>query len=264
MAELFLVHWHAAEAAEKAARLEAAGHRVRYGWEQCGQPARAVRAELPELVLIDLARLPSHGREMAQWVRSTKATAGVGVIFLEGADEAKNERARRDFPEFEVASWRGVRGAVKRALAQRARGGRRAGPAPSASGYSGTPLPKKLGLKAGGRLALLGAPDDFEATLGPLPEGVSVRRQARGPVDVIVLFVRRAAELERRFPAAQRALAEGGGLWVAWPKQSSGVVSDLSQAAVQAVGLDAGLVDNKICAIDATWSGQRFMRRRVR
>ena len=131
----------------------------------------------------------------------------------------------------------------------------------STSGYSGTPLPKKLGIKAGSRVALVSAPDGFDETLGALPDGVQVRRQARGKSDVIVFFVTRAAELSRRFATLARALEPDGGLWVAWPKKSAGVATDVVFEVVQRVGLDAGLVDNKVCAIDETWSGLRFVHR---
>jgi hypothetical protein len=128
------------------------------------------------------------------------------------------------------------------------------------AGYSGTPLPKKLGIKAGLRVGLIGAPDVFAGTLGSLPPGVEVRTQARGRFDVVV-FVTRAAELERRFAALARAIEPDGGLWVAWPKRASGVPTDLCFESVQRVGLEAGLVDNKNCAIDDTWSGLRFVYR---
>jgi hypothetical protein len=128
-------------------------------------------------------------------------------------------------------------------------------------GYSGTPLPKKLGIKEGHRVALLRPPDGLHNSLRPLPDGAAVRTQARGPLDVIVFFVTRRAELERRFDGLRRALDPAGGLWIAWPKKPSGVATDLDQAAVMEVGLAAGLVDNKVCAIDETcpgsdsWSG---------
>ena len=97
--------------------------------------------------------------------------------------------------------------------------------------------------------------------LGPLPTGAQLRTGARGRCDVVVFFVTRRAELARRFPSFVRALEPDGGLWVAWPKKTSGVATDLAFDAVQGAGLDAGLVDNKVCAIDATWSGLRFVRR---
>jgi len=127
------------------------------------------------------------------------------------------------------------------------------------SGYSGTPLPRKLGIGAGTRIAVISAPAGFDGVLGALPDGVQLRRQARGRLDVIVFFVTRRAELARRFGGFARALQPDGGLWVAWPKKTSGVATDLGFDAVQGVGLDQGLVDNKVCAIDDTWSGLRFV-----
>jgi hypothetical protein len=129
------------------------------------------------------------------------------------------------------------------------------------AGYSGTPLVRKLGIKPDSRLALVGAPSGFEKTLGELPRGVSVRRRAQPPCDVIVAFFERGARLRPRLPALMRALQPAGGLWIAWPKRASGVETDLSEDLVREAGLDAGLVDNKVCAIDETWSGLRFVSR---
>lgn len=129
------------------------------------------------------------------------------------------------------------------------------------AGYSGTPLTRKLGIRPGARLALVNAPDDFEAVLGELPDGVAVARRPRGRRDVIVAFFVRRAELERRLPALRGALEPDGGLWLAWPKRSSGVETDISETDIRELGLAAGLVDNKICAIDQIWSGLRFVYR---
>ncbi len=129
------------------------------------------------------------------------------------------------------------------------------------AGYSGTPLFKKLGIREGTRVGLAGAPEGFEAALEPLPEKARVGRRIAGQQDVIVLFVKRRADLERRFPQLARRLDPAGGLWVAWPKKASGVATDLAFEPVQRVGLDAGLVDNKVCAVDETWSGLRFVYR---
>jgi len=131
----------------------------------------------------------------------------------------------------------------------------------TSAGYSGTPLPRKLGIKAHARVGLIGAPYDFDEVLGELPPGVSVRRRARGTFDVIVVFVQKRSELERRLPVLKKALDQAGGLWVAWPKRSSGVATDLGERIVRELGLASGLVDNKVCAIDATWSGLRFVYR---
>ena len=127
------------------------------------------------------------------------------------------------------------------------------------AGYSGTPLAKKLGIKPGHAIALPSAPEGFEALLGELPDGVRIAARLTAPLDVIVFFTRRRAELERRLPALRRAMDPAAGLWIAWPKGSSGVETDLTGNVTREVGLAAGLVDNKVCAIDETWSGLRFV-----
>ena len=129
----------------------------------------------------------------------------------------------------------------------------------SPAGYSGTPLPRKLGIAEGARVAFLNAPDDFSDTLGALPEGVVARPRDRGPFDVIVFFTKSRADLERRLPALRRAMDPAAGLWVAWPKLSSGVETDLTENVARELGLANRLVDNKVCAIDETWSGLRFV-----
>jgi hypothetical protein len=129
------------------------------------------------------------------------------------------------------------------------------------AGYSGTPLVRKLGIKLGHRVALVNPPPDFPATLTPLPSDVELCEDVRGSTrfDVIVFFAPDTASLRRRFDALARRLTPAGGLWVAWPKKSSGVPTDLSDGVVRTVGLDAGLVDNKVCAVDDVWSGLRFV-----
>lgn len=130
------------------------------------------------------------------------------------------------------------------------------------AGYSGTPLPRKLGIKPGARVGLLGAPDGFDSTLGPLPEAVTVgRRLGSRPYDVIVAFFVRRSLFERRLPELAAALDPAGGLWIAWPKRASGVATDVTEDVVRTLGLGAGLVDNKVCAIDGVWSGLRLVYR---
>jgi hypothetical protein len=128
-----------------------------------------------------------------------------------------------------------------------------------AAGYSGTPLPRKLGMKEGSRVAVLSAPDDFDATLGPLPDGVVVRRRLRGPLDVVVFFTTSRAKLDRRIDALRAALDPAGRLWVAWPKRASGVATDVTESVVREIALAHRLVDNKVAAVDATWSGLQLV-----
>ena len=129
------------------------------------------------------------------------------------------------------------------------------------AGYSGTPLARKLGIKAGARVALVRAPDGFEETLEPLPDGVRLRTQARATQDVVLFFATRVAELERRFDGLANAIAPNGGLWIAWPKGTANVATDLRESVVRDLGLAHGLVDNKVCAVDEVWSGLRFVYR---
>jgi len=128
-----------------------------------------------------------------------------------------------------------------------------------AAGYSGTPLPRKLGIKEGSRVVMLSAPDDFDATLGPLPDRVVVRRRLRGPLDVVVFFTTSRAQLERRIDALRAALDPAGRLWVAWPKRASGVAADVTEDVVREIALAHRLVDNKVAAVDATWSGLQLV-----
>ena len=129
------------------------------------------------------------------------------------------------------------------------------------AGYSGTPLVKKLGIRPGHRLALVDAPAGFSDTLGELPEGVEVRAdlRGRGAFDVIVFFAESRSHLRQHFAPLAGRLTPAGGLWVAWPKKASGVATDLTEDEVRSVGLEAGLVDNKVCAVDDIWSGLRFV-----
>ncbi len=127
------------------------------------------------------------------------------------------------------------------------------------AGYSGTPLPRKLGIRERSRVAVLGAPEGFADTLAPLPAGAALESIGAGPCDVIVVFATERNGLARDLPSALRALGRAGGLWIAWPKRAAGTRTDLSEAAVREIGLAAGLVDNKVCAVDAVWSGLRFV-----
>jgi hypothetical protein len=129
------------------------------------------------------------------------------------------------------------------------------------AGYSGTPLPKKLGIKPESTLALVSAPEDFDATLGELPEGVHTKDRAGGRADVVVAFFTERSKLEKRLGPLAKVIHPDGGLWVAWPKRASGVSTDITEDVVRELGLAGGLVDNKVCAIDDTWSGLRLVYR---
>ena len=130
-----------------------------------------------------------------------------------------------------------------------------------AAGYSSRTLVQKLGIKPHTRIAVMGAPRGYRSILGPLPPGVTTTDTLRGTLPFIHFFAKQRAALESRFPMLERALTTDGALWISWPKQSSGVVTDLTEDGVRAVALGHGLVDVKVCAVDETWSGLKLVRR---
>ena len=253
-----LIHWSATETAERAERIRAAGYVVDAAAFGGGAELRSLRQRPPLAVVIDLTRLPMQGRDVGLAIRHAKATRHVPLVFVEG-DREKLERVRRQLPDATYATWRGIRGALARAIAQPPASP--AVPVSALAGYSGTPLPKKLGIKAGAVVALVGAPQGFRATLGDLPDGVRLVGRSGTRCDLTLWFLRSRAELERSISRIV-AQAARGPVWIAWPKQSSGLATDLTQQPVREAGLAAGLVDYKVCAIDATWSGLLFTRRR--
>jgi hypothetical protein len=253
-----LFHWNAPEAEERAESLRRAGFVPSVVTGDGGAALVAIRREPPDAFVIDLARLPSHGREVGLALRSYRDTRRVPIVYVGGEGE-KVERIRSLLPDATYTpSWAGIGPAVRRAMRNAPEDPVR--PASVLAGYSGTPLPKKLGVRAGTRVGLSGAPPGFEATLGALPEGATVHRDLRGPRDLVLWFVRSADGLARGLPRHLRH-GEGGGLWILWPKKASGRSSDLSQTVVRGAAMAAGLVDFKVCAVDATWSGLRFSRR---
>ncbi len=133
----------------------------------------------------------------------------------------------------------------------------------TAAGYSGTPLPRKLGIKEGFRVALVGAAEGFGPELEPLPDGVHLMRRlpAGAEVDLALLFVTSRHQLATRFPALAPHLPPAGALWVAWPKRSSGVATDLTEDVLRDVCLPLGWVDTKVCAVTDVWSGLKFVLR---
>lgn len=129
------------------------------------------------------------------------------------------------------------------------------------AGYSGTPLAKKLDIRPGHNVGLVNAPDAFERALDGLPDSAKVTRSSAysGRFDVLVCFFSERAVLQTAFPSLLKRIGPDGSLWLAWPKKSSGVATDLNENHLREIGLPTGLVDNKVCAIDDTWSGLRFV-----
>jgi CheY-like chemotaxis protein len=253
-----LIGWNDEHTAVRARFLRKAGLDV-VAERLDGSNYRVIRKSPPDAFVIDLSRLPSHGREVALALREWKNTRRIPIVFVDGAAE-KVARIQRELPDATFAPWSRVRSAIRQAIANPPIEPVR--PSARPGGYSGTPLPKKLGIKSDVTVALIDAPSDFEKTLGELPAGARVSRGLKGGGDMVVWFVHERDELRRRVGEIGAA-AGSGGVWIAWPKKTSGMKTDVSECDVRESGLDAGLVDFKVCAIDSTWSGLRFAKRKA-
>jgi hypothetical protein len=131
--------------------------------------------------------------------------------------------------------------------------------------YSGTPLPRKLGIKPGMSMAVLNAPPNLDGILGQLPDGVTTSRRLRDHRDLVLVFVTRQTDLASRIPALTSAIAPDGMIWVAWPKRASKIPTDITEDLIREIVLPAGdLVDVKVCAIDEIWSGLKLVIRKER
>ncbi len=262
MHRIQLIHWNRVEAEERARRLQAGGYEVAFDVPNVLDLLRALRREPPAAVVIDLGRLPSQGRDVAVGLRAHAATRGVPIVFV-GGDPAKVELIRSQLPDAAYTTWEQVESDLAQAIAAPPQN-----PLAMKSqmdGYAGKPLVVKLGIKPGMRVALAGAPEGFPAALGELPPGVELflaaGPQACSGSALIVWFVRTSRQLAEGMEG-MAALVDKNSLWIAWPKKGSPLTSDVGEQPVREAGLAAGLVDFKICAIDATWSGLCFRRRK--
>ncbi len=259
---VFFIHWNTAEARERVATTRVPGFTIEYEPLENGTSSAAwkrLRQDLPDVVLIDLSRLPSHGREIALALRSAKKTFYVPIVFV-GGERAKVEATRAKVKDAIYCEWQGVAAALGCAVTAPPKPVER----PKDLGSS-SPLWKKLGIKEGSRVFLVDAPDTFDAALGDLPKAVAITRgsgerhgKGAATFDVIVCFVRTRAELALKVKRHEERVGRPGGLWIAWPKKASKVRTDVTEDVVREIALPRGLVDNKVCSIDSTWSGLRL------
>jgi len=219
-----------------------------------------LRANPAAAVLIDLDRLPSHGREVAVSLRNSKSTRHIPIVFAGGLEE-KVGRIRQELPDAFFTDWTKVvpvlRKALKSAHAEPVQ------PIAHMDRYAGSSLVKKLGFKPKMKAALLGAPESFGETLGELPEGVDLQNKLTSFTTMALWFVRSRRELETETEFLSARLPEGASVWIIHPKKTGRYRVDFNQNDVRAAGLAAGLVDYKVCAVDKDWSGLKFARRKV-
>jgi hypothetical protein len=258
MERVQLIHWNAKEAAERADRIRVLGYGVEHDLVGGSAFVRRLGSNPPAAIVIDLSRLPSQGRDLALLLRKRKATRQVPLVFV-GGDAAKVARVKELLPDAVYTTWARIGDALEGAVANPPKDP--VVPESQSAAYAGKPLCEKLGIKEHMSVGLANAPEGFQATLGDLPAGVQVHPRVDEAYDLTIWFTRSGDELERGI-AEMVAHAEPGALWIAWPKRASRLRTDLTQQRVREVGLAAGLVDYKICAIDRTWSGLLFTKRR--
>jgi CheY-like chemotaxis protein len=257
MRRVRLIHWKAEEARDRIAQLESAGYEVDYEALTFGL-LRIIRDHPPAAVVIDLTRMPSHGREVAFTLRDGKKTRHIPLVFI-GGEPDKVEKLRAALPDATYTDWERFRSPLKKAIASPPVSP--VTPPTMMDRYANTPLVKKLGIRPNFSVAVLRAPDDFEHTLGDLPAGVVFNEGMRGACDLALWFVRSSRDLESGIGRMSES-APAGGVWIIYPKQASGMSTDLTQQLVRETGLAHGLVDFKVCAVDKTWTGLKFCRRR--
>ena len=240
------------------ARLAAAGYAIDRQPVTGPDDLKCIARQPPCAVVIDLDRAPARGRDIALALRQRVATRRIPIVFV-ASDRAVFTRLKALPTETMHAAPEDVVTAVASALAMPPSG---AAPVPAATaGYSGTPLPRKLGIKPGMRVVLVKPPDGFTGILEPLPADVTLRTANRGARDVTLWFTRSRRELERGMDRMAQS-ADDGRLWIVWPKKTSPLAADHTGEDVRRVGLAAGLVDFKVCVVDEDWSGLAFVRRR--
>jgi CheY-like chemotaxis protein len=254
MTKIKLIHWKPEELEDRASKLRAAGYHVDASLDSGPRVFKTLTKDPPAAIVIDLSRLPSQGRDFAIILRSRKSTREIPIVFVEG-DSAKVESIRELLPDATYTTWDQVSEILPEAIANPP-----TDPIVYESafaGYAGKPLFQKLGIKPAMSVSLINSPPGFEHLLEGRPPSVKLVENSDLDSDLTIYFCRSAGELGEQIEDIVRQ-SQSGPVWIAWPKQKSGLSSDLTQQIVRQMGLDCGLVDYKICSFDETWSGLLF------
>jgi CheY-like chemotaxis protein len=246
MVRIRLIHWKEEECAERAAVLEKLGYQVDFSVLQSAS-MKEFRENPPDVVVIDLGRLPAHGLEVGTFLRGSKSTRLIPLVFVGGIAE-KVQRVKDALPDARFTTYEKIGPVLEDVLAG---GPVREAVVPAAR--PAAPLGKKLGVKEAG-VRLVNGPDGFENLLPGVLFG--------GKAGLTLWFVGSLAEYKKALQGI-RARAEEGGVWVIWPKTRPGVKPDINGNLVRELALEVGLVDFKICAVDEVWSGMRFAVRKT-
>ena len=258
MARVQLLHWKASEAGAYLEVLKAAGHQVKYEPEFSTALLRSWRESPPDVFVIDLSRLPSHGREIAGALRQSRATRQVPIVFCEGAEE-KVARVRSELPDAVFCTRKTLDSSLRRAL--KARPEAPVVPREMMQRYVGRSAAQKLGIQEGSRVALIDAPRDCPKLLGNLPKAVEFAESFDENTKVLLCFAQNPDSLQH-WLSKIRGCAAATKLWVLWRKGGSAARGDVTEQMVRESGIDLGLVDYKICSVNEVWSALLFAKKR--
>jgi CheY-like chemotaxis protein len=251
-----LIHWNEDEGLERQKLLEALGFEAAFDFGDGVFAVRLIQSSVPDAVVIDLSRLPSHGREVAHGLRTRKPTRHLPIVFVDGEAE-KVKRTKLLLPDATYTTWGRIKTALPKAIAKPPKNPI----VPDHNAAWAKPTVAKLGVKAGFKVALLASPTEFVDTLKPWPAKVTFTARPESKADIFLCFARSTRELQAHLLSLQ-GIADRQTLWLVWSKRASGVKSDLDGNVVRTTGLAAGWVDYKVCSIDDTWSGLAFKRRK--
>jgi CheY-like chemotaxis protein len=258
MARIRLLHWKAAEAGEYIDLLRAAGHQVEYDPEFRPGLMRLWRESPPDAFVIDLSRLPSHGREIATALRQSRATRTVPIVFCDGAED-KVARVRSELPDATYCTRATLKAGLRQALKKRVVAP--VVPTQMMDRYAGRTAAQKLGIKEGSTVALIDAPREGLNALGELAKNVEFCEERENNANVTLCFIHDLAALRERLSDV-RDRAGRTKLWVLWRKGGSAARGTITEGLVREYAIDLGLVDYKVCSVNAVWSALAFSLKR--
>jgi CheY-like chemotaxis protein len=254
MSRVRLLHWNASEAATYVELLRTAGYDVDYDHEFRPGMMRLWRESPPDAFVIDLSRLPSHGREIAIALRQSPVLRRIPIVFCEGVEE-KVSQIKAQLPDAVYCRTGTLRSALKRAIANPPK--EPAKPTAMMDRYASKTVAQKLGIKESSTVALIDPPPDYAKVLGEIPAHVEFLEHSGEPAAVTLCFVREVHSL-RRTVSEVRALAVATKLWILWPKKASRAGGGLTERLVREHATELGLVDYKICSVNEVWSAMLF------
>ena len=256
MGRIRLFHWNPEEALPVADILRDAGFEVDY--EAKFDPAK-FRQSPPDAVVIDLSRLPSHGREVATWLRGNKLTRQIPILFLDGAPE-KVDLVKQKLPDAAYCEHRRLVAALRKCIKNRPENP--VVPPQMMDRYATRTTAQKLGITAGSKVAVIDGPRDYARVIGVLPERVEFAEESGSDCAVTIWFVQDPEAYLSALPEMRR-LAATSRLWVAWPKKTARKDSLLNENLIRELAIESGLVDYKVCSVNETWSGLCFALKKV-